>query len=156
MRSMDRPSDDEAESIAARFGRLVTELAIEAGYDLSPRSGGRAALARQVGMSPSTVGRMLNGETLPRPDQFESIAAAVGADVNDLLVAGGVLSAKSIHNPGNSDVRSATSQSLSPEAAADRWGITDPNIRSMLISSIRQAIGLQQQANNAAAASGGA
>ncbi|MEU6628343.1 helix-turn-helix transcriptional regulator [Streptomyces parvus] len=153
---MDNPSDGGPERIAARFGALVTKLAIEAGYDLSPRGGGRAALAQKIGMAPSSVGRFLAGDTLPRPDQFESIAAAVNGDVTDLLIAGGVLSANNSHNHGNSDVRSATSQSLSlsPEAAADQWGITDPMIRSMLISNIRQAIGLQSQANKAAATGG--
>ncbi|MFD3978366.1 multiprotein-bridging factor 1 family protein [Streptomyces griseus] len=155
---MDNPSDGGPERIAARFGALVTKLAIEAGYDLTPRGGGRAALAQKIGMSPSAVGRMLIGDTLPRPDQFESIAAAVNGDVTNLLIAGGVLSANNSHNQGNSDVRSATSQSLSlsPEAAADRWGITDPILRSMLISNIRQAIDLQAQADRAAAATGGA
>ncbi|WP_079183135.1 helix-turn-helix domain-containing protein [Streptomyces sp. TSRI0281] len=153
---MDSPSDGGPEIISARFGALVTKLAIQAGYDLSARGGGRAALAQRIGMSPSAVGRMLTGETLPRPDQFESIAAAVDGDVTDLLIEGGVLSPNNSRNQGNSDVRSATNQSLSlsPEAAADRWGITDPMIRSMLISNIRQAIGLQQQADRAAASGG--
>ncbi|MEV5677241.1 helix-turn-helix transcriptional regulator [Streptomyces sp. NPDC052179] len=157
MRSMDSPSDFGPASVAVRFGALVTKLAIAAGYDLTARGGGRAALAQRTGMSPSAVGRMLAGETLPRPDQFESIAAAVHGDVTDLLVAGGVLSPNKSRNQGNSDVRSATSSqslSLSPEAAADRWGITDPMIRSMLISNVRQAIDLQQQADRAAASGG--
>ncbi|WP_228994771.1 helix-turn-helix transcriptional regulator [Streptomyces sp. DH8] len=153
---MDSASATEPESAARRFGALVTRLAIEAGYELTARGGGRAALAQRTGMSPSAVGRMLAGETLPRPDQYESIADAVGADVTDLLIAGGVLTPNKGRIHANSDVRSATSQSLSlsPEAAADRWGITNPMIRSMLISNIRQAIGLQEEADRAAASGG--
>lgn len=153
---MDSAPVTEPESAARRFGALVTRLAIEAGYELTARGGGRAALAQRTGMSPSAVGRMLAGETLPRPDQYESIADAVGADVTDLLIAGGVLTPNKGRIHGNSAVRSATSQSLSlsPEAAADRWGITNPMIRSMLISNIRQAIGLQEEADRAAASGG--
>lgn len=151
MRSMDSPNER-----AQRFGALVCELAPRAGYDLTTGAGGRAALARDVGMSPSAVGRMVNGETLPMPSQFEKIARALHTDVRHLMVAAGVISSTDWAESSIPDVRSATVQSpLSPQEAADAWGITDPMIRRMLINSIEQAIHLQREATEHTTASGG-
>lgn len=132
-----------------RFGALVTELAIDAGYDLTSGAGGRAALARDTGMSPSAIGRTLDGKTLPMPQQLEALARAVHTDVRTLLVTAGVISSQSWPKDANTHVLSANShqQPLSPEAAADMWGITEPGIRSMLISSVQQAIRLQNEAD---------
>ncbi|MFF4388507.1 helix-turn-helix domain-containing protein [Streptomyces sp. NPDC001552] len=124
-------------------------MAIEAGYDLTPNAGGKAQLARDIGMSASAVGRMIDGKTLPMPHQFESIARVLGADVRTLLVSGGVISSHTWPKDVKPDVLSATTQSqpLSPEAAADMWGITEPNIRGMLVGNIEQAIRLQNEAD---------
>ncbi|WP_254878541.1 helix-turn-helix transcriptional regulator [Streptomyces sp. NA04227] len=136
------------ETPSARFGALVTDLATKAGYDLSPRAGGKAALARDIGsMSASAVSRMIDGKTLPMPHQLEGIAQALHVDVRTLLVTAGVISDKSWPKDENSQVRSVTQQSqpISPEDAANAWGITDLGIRSMLIGSIQQAIRLQAE-----------
>ncbi|WP_019548514.1 helix-turn-helix domain-containing protein [Streptomyces sulphureus] len=137
---------DDAESTAKRFGELITRLAIEAGYNLDSGGGGRSALARDTGMSASAIGRMLSGRSLPMPSQLESIARAVRTDVRTLLVTAGVISEHSWPHATKPDVLSVTQQSpsLSPEAAADAWGITNPGIRSMLLASIEQAIRLQE------------
>lgn len=153
MRSMDTPPG----TAATRFGALVTRLATRASYDVTPGAGGRAALARAVGMSPAAVGRMLDGKTLPMPNQFEAIAKVLGTDVRDLLVEAEVISRSAWPNDGGSHVRSATerSQPPSPEAALDAWGLTDPMIRRMLHSQINEAIRLQQEADRDTASTGG-
>lgn len=149
---MDTPEETTAEA----FGRLVTDLAVKAGYDLTPGGSGRSQLAQDTGMSVSAIGRMLTGKTLPKPNQFEKIAQAVGTHVHNLLTAAGVISATDWPEEAIPDVRSVTLQSpLSPQAAADAWGITDPMIRGMLISNIEQAIRLQREATEHAAASTG-
>ncbi|WP_124273543.1 helix-turn-helix transcriptional regulator [Streptomyces sp. ADI96-15] len=153
MRSMETNHPD-ATSTAERFGRLITNLAIEAGYNLDSGGGGRSALARDIGMSPSAVGRMLSGKTLPMPHQLETIARVVHTDVRTLLVTAGVISDRSWPGETNADVLSASQQSqpasLSPEAAADAWGITEPGIRSMLLGSIEHAIRLQEASSRQA------
>ncbi|MFD4315077.1 helix-turn-helix domain-containing protein [Streptomyces sp. NPDC058548] len=143
------------ESPAGRFGALVTRLAEAAGYDTKPRAGGRQQLARDTGMSTSAVGRMLDGQTLPMPSVYESIAKAVQVDVRTLLVEGGVISSDSWPEDGFPDVRSVTdqSQALSPEAAVDAWGITNPSIRQMLLGNIEQAIRLQRESELGTASS---
>ncbi|MFF2612275.1 helix-turn-helix domain-containing protein [Kitasatospora sp. NPDC058046] len=148
---------DTDNDVAVRFGALVTRLAAQRGYDVTPGTGDRAKLADRIGMSRSTFGRMLDGKTLPLPAHFERIAKGLGVDVRDLLVEGRVISEESWPKGDNSDVRSLSSQSplLTPDAAADAWGITDPMIRSMLVSNIEQAIQLQQRANRPDSATGG-
>ncbi|MFI9026391.1 helix-turn-helix domain-containing protein [Streptomyces sp. NPDC053560] len=134
---------------AQRFGALVKKLATDAGYDLSPGGGGRGALARDTGMSPSAVGRMVTGKTLPMPQQLEAIARAVQTDVRTLLVTAGVISDGAWPQDAESAVLSVTPrpQSLSPDAAADAWGVTEPGIRAMLLGSIQHAIRLQREAD---------
>ncbi|WP_106518144.1 helix-turn-helix domain-containing protein [Streptomyces sp. 111WW2] len=143
--SPSREPTPDGRSAAERFGALVRRLAAEAGYDMTPGAGGQVALANAIGMSRSAVGRMLNGVTLPMPNQFEKIAGVLDTDVRNLLVAAGVISRDSWPEGVIPDVRSASSQSpLSPEAYADSWGITDPVIRQTLVGSIEMAIRLQR------------
>ncbi|MFD5788668.1 multiprotein-bridging factor 1 family protein [Streptomyces sp. NPDC127037] len=150
---MDTPP---TETTAESFGRLVTELAIAAGYDMSPGSSGRGRLAADTGMSVSAVGRMVNGKTLPKPNQIEHIARAVRTTTQHLLQAAGVISDGDWPEGGIPDVLSVTSQSpLTPQAAADAWGITDPMIRAMLIANIEHALRLQREVTGQAAASTG-
>lgn len=142
-----RSTDDISETPAAeRFRLLITDLAREAGYDLTPGSGGRKALADATGMSASAVSRMADGKTLPSPGQFEALARAVHTDVRTLMIESGVISATAWPTSPNGDVSSQKEsiQPLTPNQAADAWGIHDPGIRSMLILSIEQAMRLQR------------
>ncbi|MFJ7592458.1 XRE family transcriptional regulator [Streptomyces sp. NPDC097617] len=146
MRSTDHTTSSAAK--AARFGKIVAELAIKAGYDIRAGQGGRAILTRDIGtMSPSAVGRMLDGKTLPMPHQLEPIARTLNADVRTLLVSAGVISRQIWPKDAELNVTSATSrtQPPTPDEAADMWGITEPGIRSMLVSSVTQAIRLQNE-----------
>lgn len=78
---------------ATRFASLVTTHAIKSGYDLSsPRSGGRTALAADTGISPSSIGRMLNGQTLPDPYSLQALADAISLPVGLLLEEAGIVS----------------------------------------------------------------
>jgi hypothetical protein len=111
-------------SPAERFGMFVADAARKAGYDIdSQRGGGRVALARDTGMSASSVGRMLAGQTLPTPRYFEPLAAAVRVPLRTLLIESGVVSEDAI-------TAAATAVSstgpLTAEQAASRLGITIP------------------------------
>ncbi|MFC9604627.1 XRE family transcriptional regulator [Streptomyces niveus] len=146
MRSMEDPSTaDEPGAAARRFGAFLTRAAKQAGYDVTSGAGGRVALAEASGMSPSAIGRTVDGKTLPRPTQLAPLAKAVGLDVRTLLVEAGVIPAELWSDDQKPPVRSIT---LTPEDAADHWGITDPMVRRMLLSSVQEAIRLQQEVNN--------
>ncbi|WNI31447.1 helix-turn-helix transcriptional regulator [Streptomyces sp. ITFR-6] len=145
---MNTPASEAAQA----FGRFFAEGAARAGYDLTSGAGGRKRLAKDVGMSPSAISRTIEGVTLPRPSQMEKIARVLKMDLRTTLVQGKVISGEYWTDENEPPVRSA---SLTPEDAADEWGITDPMIRKMLISNVEQAIRLQQEAE-AEAEGGGA
>lgn len=136
--------DTPAQETARTFAAFLRSAAIKAGYDLTPGAGGRKRLAEDTGISPSAISRTLEGLTLPRPSQMEKLARVVGKDLQTMLVRGNVISGESWNGSNDPHVRSA---SLTPEDAADSWGITDPKIRTLLIGSIEQAIRLQHQAD---------
>ena len=118
----------------AGFAAYVAAAARAAGYDIdSPRGGGRTALARDAGVSLSTISRLLSGERAPDPIYFEGIARALGVPLRELLHRSGIISAESIHNWPDSAVRS---RPITPREAADDLGITDPVDREMFLAMV--------------------
>lgn len=98
----------------------VREAARRAGYDIdSPRGGGKTALARDTGMSPSTVGRMIAGKAMPDPAYLEPLAAALRVPLPELLVLSGLISRDVFSDQ-------QPTRALSPRAAAADLGIRDP------------------------------
>ncbi|MFE0541058.1 helix-turn-helix domain-containing protein [Streptomyces sp. NPDC058891] len=133
----------QPETAAMKFGRLVEQLADEAGYDMGRGGNGRAKLAEATGMSVSAIGRMLRGETLPGPHQYQHIATAVNTSTNDLLIEVGILPREDHTDGAKVEVRSQN-RPISPEMAADLLGVSEPTIRRMLIPSMEQAQRLQR------------
>lgn len=127
---------------AERTAQVITELATQAGYDLTNRAGGMAQLADDAGISRSAISRTLAGKTLPSPAHALALARTLNCDVQEILEAGEVIPADSSHQPAWAQVRSAPPPPT-PDQAADAWGISDHVIRSMLITTIEQAIRLQ-------------
>ncbi len=136
---------EKQETVRQRFGRLIADAARRTGrYDIdSPRGGGKAALARIVGMSESGIGRMLKGETLPDPKFFEPLAKAVDLDLRDLFIEAGIISAQSLTTPSETGATGVGSRSITPSEAADAFGIFDPIGREMLFGTIERLQRLQ-------------
>ncbi|GGV30437.1 hypothetical protein GCM10010495_53480 [Kitasatospora herbaricolor] len=152
LRAMQLTGDtSDATTPAQRFGAVVHEAAQRAGYDLTPGTGGRLALARDTGMSASAVGRMLRGETLPRPSQFQRIAQVVHLDLRELLVRGGIVSEDSAN-----DLDRGVRSPITPEEALDAWGIRHPMIRKFLLATIAQAFALQRESEHESRGGGAA
>lgn len=129
----DMPS--QSETTAQRFGRVIKDAARAAGYDMdSPRGGGRRQLARDVGMSESSVGRMLDGKTLPQPHFYEALARAVNLRVSLLLVEAGIISQETLTETPRPRVVSP----ITPEVAARELGITDPGDRSLFLGMVER------------------
>ncbi|MFE0376204.1 helix-turn-helix domain-containing protein [Streptomyces inhibens] len=111
---------------AQRFAAAVAPAAHRAGYT---GRGANARLARDAGIPESTVSRMMLGKTIPDVKSFEPLAKALGLTVKDLLVEAEIVSAESLNETGQSQVRS---QPISLEEAADELGIDrDPIARQM-------------------------
>jgi transcriptional regulator with XRE-family HTH domain len=124
------------ETVRQRFGRLVAEAAQRAGKYQG--RGGQVALAEDTGMSPSAVGRMLRGETLPDPERFEAIAKAVGLSVGDLLIEAGIVSPESLSTPSQTRATGVGSHSITLDEAANALGIFDPVARDMLAATVER------------------
>ncbi|WP_369293978.1 helix-turn-helix domain-containing protein [Streptomyces asiaticus] len=125
----------QSETTAQRFGRVVADAARDAGYDLdSPRGGGRTQLARDTGMSESSVGRMLAGKILPQPQFYEAIARAVKFPVGLLLVEAGIISRETLTEP----TRTRVASPITPEEAAQELGITDPRDRVLFLGMVER------------------
>jgi transcriptional regulator with XRE-family HTH domain len=126
------------ETVRRRFGRLVADAARQSGkYDIDGQ-GGKAKLARDTGLSESAVGRMLRGETLPDPRRFESIAQAVGVPVRQLLIEAEIVSVESLSQEPHTGQSQVGSRSITPDEAADAFGLTDPVAREMLYAAIER------------------
>lgn len=111
-------------SRAQRFAEYIRPAVVAAGYDIdSPRGGGKKALAKDTGMSPSSVGRMLAGQTVPEPAALEKLAGVLGLSLTELLVRTGVVSGK--RRVAATD-RPEPPKPVTVEEAARQWGIKDP------------------------------
>lgn len=136
-------SDGPGPTPAEKFGNFIAEAARAAGYDLdSQRGGGRVALARDTGMSPSSVGRMLAGLTLPTPRYFEPLAAAVRVPLRRLLIESGVISEDAI---AAAAATVSSNEPLTAEQAAPRLGITIPANVQLFITMVES---MQKQEND--------
>ncbi|MFF4738806.1 helix-turn-helix domain-containing protein [Streptomyces sp. NPDC001262] len=86
------PSEPTAD-LARAFGSYVKAAAKRRGYAVDDqRSGAKARLAADSGMSPAAISRVLSGTSLPHPTQLEGLAKALGVPVSELLVKAGVVS----------------------------------------------------------------
>ncbi|MET8481309.1 helix-turn-helix transcriptional regulator [Streptomyces clavifer] len=111
-----------------QFAEYIRAAVTSAGYDIdSPRGGGKKALAKATGMSQTSVGRMLAGQTLPDPNVLERLAEAVRVPLSELLVRSGVISRKSSASVGTAVSRLPDPSPLTAVAAARQLGIRDPD-----------------------------
>lgn len=126
------------ETVRQRFGRLIATAARATGrYDLDSH-GGKAALARAAGLSESTMGRVLRGESIPDPRFFEPLADAVDLDVDDLLIEAGIKSRKSPPTPSQTRATGVGSHSITLDEAANALGISSPVGREMFAATVER------------------
>ncbi|MFF2189299.1 helix-turn-helix domain-containing protein [Streptomyces sp. NPDC058155] len=132
----------DAPTRAQRFAALVVPAAERAGYI---GHGAGARLARDTGMSETSVSRMLAGTSIPKPEFLQPLAEAIGLDVRELLVAGLGLDPKIFRPLSETEQSQVGSRSITPSEAADRLGITDPIGREMLTATIERLRRLQDE-----------
>lgn len=105
---------------AQKFAAWLGPAMRRAGLDIDrQQGGGRAKLADACGVSRSTVGRWLDGQTIPSPEYFEAIATTLNTPVTDMLVGAGILSAESLKQIKGPQ----PAQPPSVEEVAADWGI---------------------------------
>ncbi|MEU6513706.1 transcriptional regulator [Streptomyces sp. NPDC046978] len=127
---------------AKRVGEYLTQAATAAGFDVAPRKGGRAQLAAATGLNLTTIGRTLDGVTLPLPSQLSAWASVLGIDNHTLLIESGLIPGE----PGaEASIKEVPSQNLSPDEIMNAMGITDPHLRRMLGGTIVTVLEIQQE-----------
>ncbi|MFJ5804808.1 helix-turn-helix domain-containing protein [Streptomyces sp. NPDC093093] len=126
------------ETVRQRFGRLIASAARATGrYDIDSH-GGKAALARAAGLSESTMGRVLRGESIPDPRFFEPLAKAVDVDVMDLLVEAGIVSPETLSTPAQTGAAEVGSRSITLDEAADALGIRTAVGRELFAAAVER------------------
>jgi transcriptional regulator with XRE-family HTH domain len=145
-------------SRAQRFAEYIRPAVVAAGYDIdSPRGGGKKALAEDTGMSPSSVGRMLSGQTLPEPVHLERLADVLGVPLMDLLVQSGVVSERARDTGSSPPVSLASAEpELTPEAAARALGIRSPDRIQMFTAMAKTLASQEAEDRKAGRGAGGA
>jgi transcriptional regulator with XRE-family HTH domain len=140
----------DAPTHAERFAAVVAPAAKAAGYY---GHGAQARLAREIGMSESSVSRMLKGQAVPDIKFIDPLAEALGLDAIDLLVHTGLLPRKYLQSQPETDrspVRSRTSDDV-----ADEFGITDVVGRHMLAATIERLVREEQEGDGVDDSHGG-
>jgi transcriptional regulator with XRE-family HTH domain len=136
------------------FAAYIADAARQAGYDIdSPRGGGKTALARDAGISLSTISRLLSGTRAPDPSTFDGLARALRVPLRELLTRSGIISSDSLHAWPNNGVRS---RPITPREAADELGITDPIDREMFLAMVDRLRRQQEAKQRDTTADGGA
>jgi len=133
-------------SRAQRFAEYIRPAVVAAGYDIdSPRGGGKKKLAEDTGMSPSSIGRMLAGQTLPEPVHLERLAEVLGVSLMSLLVRSGVVSEKA--GEGTPRTPPTPDTPLTPETAARLLGIRSPD-RVQMFTAVAKTLADQEEADD--------
>ncbi|OII60890.1 transcriptional regulator [Streptomyces sp. CC53] len=101
------------------------------GYDLRPRGGGQTRFAADSGIAQSSVSRMLRGQGAPETRVLETLAKTLDVPLAEVLVAAGILTPDVLLA-----IRYQTPRTnpLTPEAAAEELGITDPQKVALFVS----------------------
>lgn len=131
----------DAPTRAQRFAALIGPAARIAGYT---GHGSGARLARDAGMSESSVSRMLKGQSVPDLEFWAPLCDTVGVELADLLAEMGIPleSLRALSETGPSQVGS---RPITPAQLADQVGIHDPIGREMLAATIERLKRLEDQ-----------
>lgn len=128
---------------AQRFAAVVVPAAREAGYT---GHGSQARLARDTGMSESSISRMLKGQAIPELRFLAPLAEAIHMSPIELLIRTELISPDSLRTLSETEQSQVGSRRITPEDAAERLGITDEVGRQMLIATIERLKRLQDDA----------
>lgn len=124
---------DAPQGREARFFALVLPALEEAGY---AAYGHQARLMADTGMSKSTASRLLRGEAIPHVKFFPALAAAIGKDPVELLVAAEMLPPEYLESQqtlSENKQSQVGSEGITPEKAADRLGFQDDVRRAIFL-----------------------
>ncbi|MFJ9771132.1 transcriptional regulator [Kitasatospora sp. NPDC101157] len=109
----------------ASFPAWLAELALAAGYDTTPHRGGRSALATDMGVDPSVIGKALSGTAPAIETQRRLVevlkSRGVRVTLRDMLIRSGTLLEEDLPQPDEQPPPPATDIDL--YAVAAKYGI---------------------------------
>lgn len=128
-----RDMTDAPQGREAKFFALVLPALEEAGYT---EYGAQQKLVAETGMNKSTASRLLRGEGIPHVKFFPALAAAIGKDPVELLVAAEHLPPEYLESQqtlSENKQSQVGSDRITPETAADRLGFQDEVRRAVFL-----------------------
>ncbi|MGA5820916.1 helix-turn-helix domain-containing protein [Kitasatospora sp. NPDC094028] len=134
----------DTRAAATAVAAYVRHHAPAAGYDLDAR-GEQTRLARDAGMSPASLSRMMRGERVPEPAALWPLAEALKRPYLELLVESGTIPAESLAHMLDPPVASTP---ITADALADQWGVTNHADREYVRESLDRLRALAQTLRN--------
>ncbi|MFE5395798.1 helix-turn-helix domain-containing protein [Streptomyces sp. NPDC056568] len=130
---MDRtnPPRKNDRATPAEFADWLRDQLERRGYDLRPRGGGQTRFAADSGIGQASISRMLRGQGAPETRVLEALSETLDLPLAEVLVAAGILTRDVLLA-----IRQQTPRTdpLTPEAAAEELGITDPQGVELFVS----------------------
>lgn len=147
-----RRRDDHNDQQVGWLTWLQGQLA-ERGYDVTTDRGGKARLANDAGIAPSSVSRILSGK-VPDYDLQIVLARFLGVSLDEMLIRTGKAAKSDFHHPriesGQDEVSSE--KPLTPEELAALAGVPRDD-RDWFVTMVRR---LRKQGDAHGSAAGGA
>jgi transcriptional regulator with XRE-family HTH domain len=147
---------DAPQGREAKFFALVLPALTEAGY---AEYGAQQKLVAETGMNKSTASRLLRGESIPHVKFFPALAAAIGLDPTELLVAAEHLPPEYLESQqtlSETNQSQVGSEGITPEKAADRLGFQDDVRRAIFVGFVKSLKETEPEDGQANQSSGGA
>ncbi|MFF5495730.1 helix-turn-helix domain-containing protein [Streptomyces aquilus] len=113
------------------FAAWLREQLERRGYDLRPRGGGQTRFAADSGIGQASISRMLRAQGVPETRVLETLADTLDLPLAEVLVAAGILTRDVLQAIRQQGPRT---DPLTPEAAAEELGITDPQKVELFVS----------------------
>ncbi|MFK0180037.1 helix-turn-helix domain-containing protein [Streptomyces xanthochromogenes] len=121
----DRPSPHTPET----FARWLRDQLSARGYS---ERGGQQRFAKDSGISPATVSRLLRADGLPDLRTLQVLAEALGLTLGEILVRSGVASQEELA----AAARPITPDPISAEQAATELGISEPQAVAAFVAMV--------------------
>jgi transcriptional regulator with XRE-family HTH domain len=118
------------------FTEWLAAVALAAGYDTTPGRGGRADLAKKMGVDASVVGKALAGGVTPNIGTLRLLAQALDVPIAEMLVRSGTLKPEDLPQSGEAPPPPVTELDL--RAVARHFGV--PADRTQLFVASVEAV----------------
>lgn len=123
------------------FGPWLRDQLTDRGYHMSQRGGGQGAFAKDTGLSPAMVSRLLRGVSGNDPETLRVVAAALHLPAAELFVRSGLLTEDDLAViRGSREAAIRDRPAITPEEAVADLERTDPDAAAAITAAITAAV----------------